>query len=126
MSAVADNLRYLESHEWCDPSSDPVICGISDHAQHQLTDVVFVELPKVGSVAKAGECICTIESVKAANEIYAPISGEVVEVNETLLNDPGLVNRDPYLAGWIFKIKASNHAEFDKLLAADAYRTHIA
>lgn len=126
MSAIADNLRYRESHEWCDPSSDPVICGISDHAQHELTDVVFVELPKIGRQVAAGEAICTIESVKAANDVYAPISGEVVEVNETLLNDPGLVNRDPYLNGWMFKIKAAKPEELTALLTPDAYRGHIA
>ncbi len=127
MSEIPGDLKFLKSHEWARVEGDgKVTVGISDHAQHELTDVVFVELPKVGRVVAAGEAICTIESVKAANDVYAPISGEIAEVNETLLNDPGLVNRDPYLNGWMFKIKASNPAEFDQLLAADAYRTHIA
>jgi glycine cleavage system H protein len=126
MSNVADNLRYRDSHEWCDPSTDPVTCGISDHAQHELTDVVFVELPKVGRAVAVGEPICTIESVKAANDVYAPISGEIAEVNEALLNDPGLVNRDPYLNGWMFKIKASKPDEIAALMTPDAYRGHIA
>ena len=126
MSNVPNDLRYAKSHEWVRLEAGVAVVGITDHAQHELTDVVFVELPKVGRVVAAGEAICTIESVKAANDVYAPISGEIAEVNETLLNDPGLVNRDPYLKGWMFKIKASNPAEFDQLLAADAYRTHIA
>lgn len=126
MSAVADHLRYRDSHEWCDPSSDPVTCGISDHAQNELTDVVYIELPKVGRVVKAGEAICTVESVKAANDVYAPVSGEIAEVNEALQTDPGLVNRDPYGTGWMFKIKAADAAEVGQLLTADAYRQMIA
>jgi glycine cleavage system H protein len=122
MSAIPANLRYRETHEWADYMNDPVTCGISDHAQKELTDVVFVELPKVGRQVSAGEAICTVESVKAANDIYAPISGEVVEVNEALQNDPALVNRDPYLGGWMFKIRASKPAELEALLTPEAYQ----
>ena len=86
--------------------------------------MVFVDLPKLGSV-KAGQQVCVIESVKAASDIYAPVSGEIVEVNETLSNDPGLLNRDPFIGGWIFKIKPSNPAEADALMNAEAYRKHI-
>jgi glycine cleavage system H protein len=126
MSNVPDNLRYRESHEWIDASQSPAPCGISDHAQAELTDIVFAELPKVGRQVKAGEQCAVVESVKAASDIYAPVSGEIVEVNEALLNDPGLINRDPYLNGWMFKIKVADAAEVEALLTPDTYRTHIA
>lgn len=125
MSNIPENLRYRDSHEWIDPTQDPAPVGITDHAQAELTDVVFVDLPKVGTVVTAGQQVCVIESVKAASDIYAPVSGEIVEVNETLSNDPGLLNRDPFLGGWIFKIKSSNPAEADALMDAEAYRKHI-
>ncbi len=120
-----DNLRYRESHEWIDAMNSPAAVGITDHAQAELTDVVFVDLPKVGAVVTAGQQVCVIESVKAASDIYAPVSGEIVEVNEALQNDPGLINRDPYLGGYIFKIKPSNAAELDALMTPEAYRKHI-
>jgi glycine cleavage system H protein len=125
MSLVPDNLRYRESHEWIDACQDAAPCGISDHAQAELTDIVFVELPKVGRVVKAGEQCAVVESVKAASDIYAPVAGEIVEINEVLQNDPGLVNRDPYLNGWMFKLKVANAAEVDALLTPEAYRGHI-
>jgi glycine cleavage system H protein len=121
MSQIPDTLRYRESHEWADYANAPVTCGITDHAQQELTDVVFVELPKVGRSVAAGEAICTVESVKAANDIYAPISGEIVAVNEQLLNEPGLVNRSPYGEGWMFKIQPSNVSELAALLTPEAY-----
>ena len=123
---VPDNLRYRESHEWIDLSQDHAPCGITHHAQAELTDIVFVELPKVGKKVSAGEQVAVVESVKAASDIYAPVSGEVVEVNEKLMNDPGLVNRDPYLEGWMFKLKPSDVADAAALLAPDVYRKHIA
>lgn len=126
MSQIPDNLRYRETHEWVDASTAPVTCGITDHAQHELTEVVFVDLPKVGRTVKAGEPICTVESVKSANDIYAPVSGQIVEVNEALTSDPSLVNNDPYIKGWMFKIQPSDPAETDTLLTPDAYRSHIA
>ena len=104
MSNVPDNLRYRESHEWIDATQEPAPVGITDHAQAELTDVVFVELPKVGAQVRAGDQVAVIESVKAASDIYAPVSGEIVEINEALTNEPGLINTDPYLKGWIFKI----------------------
>lgn len=121
MSLIPENLRYRESHEWVDSSQSPVTCGITDHAQHELTDVVFVELPQIGRLVKAGEAICTVESVKAANDIYAPISGEIMAVNTDLQNDPSLVNRDPYQSGWMFKIQPSQPNELEALLSPSAY-----
>ncbi|WP_395749966.1 glycine cleavage system protein GcvH [Prosthecobacter sp.] len=126
MSNVPDNLRYRDSHEWIDPTQDPSPVGITDHAQAELTDVVFVDPPKVGAQVSAGQQVCVIESVKAASDIYAPVAGEIVAINEALSSDPGLLNRDPYAAGWIFKIKASNPADTEALMNAEAYRKHIA
>lgn len=126
MSNVPDNLRYRDSHEWIDPLQDPAPVGITDHAQSELTDVVFVDLPKVGAKVSAGQQVCVIESVKAASDIYAPMSGEVVAVNDALSNDPGLINRDPFLDGWIFKLKPSSPGEATALMDASAYRKHIA
>jgi glycine cleavage system H protein len=125
MSNVPDNLRYRDSHEWIDPQQNPAPVGITDHAQAELTDVVFVDLPKVGAQVSAGQQVCVIESVKAASDIYAPVSGEIVEANDALASDPGLINREPFGAGWIFKIKPSNIAEADALMNAEAYRKHI-
>ncbi len=126
MSNVPENLRYRDSHEWIDPTQSPSPVGITDHAQAELTDVVFVDPPKVGTQVSAGQQVCVIESVKAASDIYAPVAGEIVAVNEALGADPGLLNRDPYVGGWIFKIQPSNPAEFDALMDAGAYGKHIA
>ena len=125
MSLIPDSLHYRDSHEWIDLTQNPASVGITDHAQAELTDVVFVDLPKVGAVVTAGQQVCVIESVKAASDIYAPVSGEVVEVNEALAADPGLINRDPYAGGHIFKIKPSNPAEAEKLMNAAAYKAHL-
>lgn len=126
MSNVPDNLRYRDSHEWIDPTQSPSPVGITDHAQAELTDVVFVDPPKVGTQVTAGQQVCVIESVKAASDIYAPVSGEIVAINEALTGDPGLLNREPYAGGWIFKIQPSNAAELDALMDAAAYGKHIA
>lgn len=122
---IPGNLRYGESHEWINPANNPTKVGITEHAQHELTDVVFVDLPKVGAQVTAGAQVCVIESVKAASDIYAPVSGEITAVNEALSNEPGLINTDPYLNGWIFEIKPSNPTEFDALLTPEAYQAHI-
>lgn len=124
MSQIPANLRYRDSHEWVDPTLETSPVGISDHAQAELTDVVFVDAPKLGAV-KAGDQVCVIESVKAASDIYAPVSGEIVAFNEALRAEPGLINTDPYGAGWIFKIKPSNPAEFAGLMDAAAYQSHL-
>lgn len=124
MSAVPDHLRYRDSHEWIDPATGVV--GITDHAQHELTDVVFVELPEVGTKVGAGDHVAVVESVKAASDIYAPVSGEIVEVNTALPDNPALLNTDPHGAGWIFKIAVSNPSDLGTLMDAAAYRQHIA
>ncbi|GAA5136050.1 glycine cleavage system protein GcvH [Prosthecobacter algae] len=124
MSTVPDQLRYRDSHEWVDPTQEVSPVGITDHAQAELTDVVFVDLPKLGTVT-AGQQVCVVESVKAASDIYSPVAGEIVEVNEALNAEPGLINTDPYGAGWIFKIKMASASEAAPLMDAAAYTTHI-
>ena len=116
---VPDDLRYAKSHEWL--RADGTV-GITDHAQHELTDVVFVDLPAVGKVVKAGEVVCVVESVKAASDIYAPASGKVAAVNAGLTANPALVNTDPYGEGWMFKLELSNAAERSALQDPAAYR----
>ena len=116
---VPDDLRYAKSHEWL--RADGTV-GITDHAQNELTDVVFVDLPAVGKVVKAGEVVCVVESVKAASDIYAPASGKVVAANPALTANPALVNTDAYGEGWMFKLELANPAERDALMDAVAYR----
>jgi glycine cleavage system H protein len=118
---VPENLQYAESHEWL--AADGTV-GITDHAQHELTDVVFVELPKIGAQIEAGATCAVVESVKAASDIYAPASGEVVAVNDALADNPALVNTDPYGNGWLFKMKVA--AANPALKDAAAYRAQIA
>lgn len=123
---VPDHLRYADSHEWIDPGSpDAAIVGISDHAQAELTDVVYLELPEVGRTVSKGEAIAVVESVKAANDIYAPVSGEVVAVNDALAEAPEPVNEDPYGSGWMVKIKVSDPSELESLHDAGSYREHV-
>lgn len=123
---VPDHLLYCDSHEWIDPSiPEAAVVGISDHAQEELTDVVYLELPAVGKVVKKGEPFAVIESVKAANDIYAPVSGEVVEVNEALVESPESVNTDPYGAGWMVKIRLGDPAELSGLKTAESYREFL-
>tara|TARA_R110002096_G_scaffold27577_15_gene84221 strand:+ start:2340 stop:2720 length:381 start_codon:yes stop_codon:yes gene_type:complete len=120
---VPDHLKYSESHEWVDDSSaESAKVGISDHAQAELTDVVYLELPEVGRVVSKGEAIAVIESVKAANDLYSPVSGEIVEVNEALAEAPEPVNEDPYGEGWMIKVKLSDTSEVEGLMNATAYR----
>jgi glycine cleavage system H protein len=122
---VPQNLRYNSSHEWVLLDGDVATIGISDHAQEELTDVVFVELPPVGKTVDVGDPTAVVESVKAASDIYAPISGEVVEVNDAVEADPSLVNTDPYGKGWIFKLKVKDAAQLDALLDAAGYEALI-
>ncbi len=119
------NLKYAASHEWAKSEADgSITIGITDHAQEALGDVVFLELPTVGRVVKAGESVAVIESVKAASDIYAPVSGEVIEANGAAVDAPESVNADAY-GVWLFKIKPSNPAELDALLTADAYNATL-
>ncbi|MBI6953928.1 glycine cleavage system protein GcvH [Pseudomonas sp. CCOS 191] len=125
MSQIPADLRFAESHEWARLEADgTVIVGISDHAQQALGDVVFVELAEVGKVFEAGDAAGVVESVKAASDIYAPVGGEVIAVNEELADSPELLNEEPY-ESWIFKLKPSNPAELDKLLDAAGYKAAI-
>lgn len=121
MSAV----KYTEEHEWLRPEGDLVVVGITDHASEQLGDVVFVELPEPGTQVAKGDEICVIESVKAASDILAPCDGEIVEVNEALAENPGLVNEDPLAAAWFFKMKLNDASELDSLMDEDAYGDFI-
>ena len=117
---------YTEDHEWLQIDGDIVTVGITDYAQSQLGDVVFVELPKVGRQLKKAEAAAVVESVKAASDVYAPITGEVLEVNAALTEEPALVNSDADGKAWFFKIKLADKSELDGLMDADAYKTHTA
>jgi glycine cleavage system H protein len=122
MSSIPNDLKYLDSHEWARVESDgTVTIGISDHAQEALGDLVFVEVPEVGKALKKGNAAAVVESVKAASDVYSPISGEVIAANETLGSAPELVNQDPYGQGWLYKIKPSNEDELSQLLDSTAY-----
>ncbi len=118
---VPQNLRYARSHEWVLLEGDIATVGISDHAQEELTDVVFVELPPTGKTVDLGDPVAVVESVKAASDIYAPVSGEVVETNFDVEADPSLVNTDPYGRGWIFKLRVKDPAQVEELLDAEGY-----
>ena len=122
---VPDDLLYAESHEWIKREGDNIRVGITDHAQSELTDVVYVELPKMDRQANAKEAIAVVESVKAASDIYAPVKGTVVEVNKALEADPGLINREPYGQGWIFVLKTDNADDLKQLKDAAAYKQQI-
>lgn len=123
---VPEDLKYASSHEWIRVEGDVGTVGITDHAQEELTDIVFAEPPKIGAEVTATSPAAVVESVKAASDIYAPVSGSVVESNDALANDPALLNTDPYGAGWIFKVKLSNPSELEALMDAAAYREQIA
>ncbi len=122
MSNVPENLRFTESHEWVDAEdSEAVRVGITYHAQDQLGDLVFVELPAVGDAFDQGDACAVVESVKAASDIYSPIAGEVIAINEDLDADPALVNSDPYGAGWLFTLMPANIDDVEDLLDAETY-----
>ena len=122
---VPDDLLYTETHEWIKREGENVRVGITDHAQSELTDVVYVELPKMDRQANAKEAVAVVESVKAASDIYAPLKGTVVDVNKALEADPGLINREPYGQGWIFVLKIDNADDLKQLKTAEAYRQQI-
>ena len=125
MSNVPSDLKYAKSHEWVRVNGDMATVGISDHAQHELTDIVFVELPAVGRQLKAGEACAVVESVKTASDIYSPVSGEITEANSAVVDNPGLVNTAPDSDGWLYKIKLSDPAELNALLSAEDYKKQI-
>jgi|TARA_R110002124_G_scaffold126966_1_gene286830 glycine cleavage system H protein len=126
MSNIPSDLRYATTHEWVRPEGDGTFTvGISEHAQELLGDMVFVELPDVGATVSAGDDIAVAESVKAASDVYAPIGGEIVSVNEELEDSPELVNSDPFGDGWLFRIKADDAEEVEGLLDAEGYENSI-
>lgn len=118
---LPENLRYTSTHEWVRVDGDRATIGISDHAQHELGDVVYLDLPAVGKTFRSGAVFGSIESVKAVSDLYAPVSGEVVEINQALLDTPEQVNSSPYEDGWMLVIRMSNPAEVDALMDAKAY-----
>ena len=122
---IPDDLLYTESHEWIKREGENIRVGITDHAQSELTDVVYVELPKLERQVNTKEPIAVVESVKAASDIYAPVKGTVVEANKTLEADPGLINREPYGQGWIFVLKIENPDDLKNLKDAAAYKQQI-
>lgn len=120
MSKILDDLRYADSHEWVKLEGDVATIGITDYAQHALGDIVYVDMPEVGDEVTAGEEFGAVESVKAASDLISPVSGEVIEINETLEDEPALVNQDAF-SNWIMKVRVSDAAEVDALLDAAAY-----
>ena len=122
MSNIPGELKYSKSHEWVRDEGDGVFCvGITDHAQHALGDLVYVEPAEAGNVVDVEDACCVVESVKAASDVYSPISGEILEANTALEDSPELINNDPYGDGWLFKIKADDAGDYSALLDADAY-----
>ena len=117
--------KYTKDHEWVEINDKIATVGISNHAQESLGDIVFIELPKIGKIVKMKEEICVIESVKAASDIYSPLDGEVIEINETLSTDASIINSDSENTGWIFKLKISNENQLNDLLSQDDYNTFL-
>lgn len=120
-----ENARYQDSHEWARQEGDLIVVGISDHAQDSLSDIVYVEFPEVGATYSKGDVFGVIESVKAASDLYMPMGGEIVEVNEALEDEPEVVNSDPYDAGWMIKFKPSDSGEWDGLLSSEQYQAAV-
>jgi len=121
MTKVPSELKYAKTHEWVRIDGNLATVGITDHAQHELTDVVFVEFPSTGRELKAGDACAVVESVKTASDVYAPVSGKVVQTNQAAVDDPALVNAEPYEGGWFYKIQMSQPAELNNLLSAADY-----
>ncbi len=126
MANIIDGIKYTKDHEWVKIEGDTATEGITDYAQSELSDIVMVEPPKVGRKIKAGEPVGTIEAVKAVSDLYAALSGEVVAVNETVVKDPSMINKDPYVNGWLYKVKIENRSEIDALLTPQQYKELIA
>ena len=125
MSDIPTDLKYASSHEWVNVEGDTAIIGISDHAQDELTELVFIELPEIGRELAAGDPCAVVESVKTASDIYAPLSGKIIDTNDALDTEPGTVNEDPYGDGWFFKIRLANPKELDDLLSPDDYGEQV-
>lgn len=124
-SKIPADLKYAKSHEWVRVADGVATIGITDHAQHELTDVVFVETPAVGRKVKAGEACAVVESVKTASDIYSPVSGEVIDANKAVSEKPESVNSDPYGAGWFYKVRMSDAGELSKLLGPEEYQRQL-
>jgi glycine cleavage system H protein len=122
---ILDNLLYTESHEWVKVEGEFAYIGISDFAQHELGDIVFIEVDSVGETMKKGDTFGTIEAVKTVSDMYLPVSGEILEFNPLLESNPETINKDPYGDGWVVKVKISNAGELDSLMKADAYKAHV-
>lgn len=125
MSDIPTDLKYASSHEWVRVEGDTAVIGISDHAQQELTDLAFIELPEVGADLSVGDACGVIESVKTASDLYAPVSGEVTEINDALESEPGTVNEDPYGDGWFYRIRLSNADEIEDLLSPEDYAEQV-
>ncbi len=126
MSNIPENLRYSKDHEWVGVDGDIATVGITDYAQHALGDVVYIDMPRVGDKLTAHEAFGSVESVKAVSEIFMPVGGEITEVNDGLNDTPEAVNNDPYVAGWMIKIKMDNPGEADAMLSAEEYEEYLA
>ncbi len=126
MSTYPENLKYTKEHEWLKLEGDIGTIGITDHAQHELGDIVYVDLPKVGSTVRQGSTVGSVESVKAVSDIYSPVSGEVIEVNQTLAETPEKLNEDPHGEAWFAKIRVSAPEEAGKLMSAADYQAYVA
>lgn len=122
---IPDTLKYSEEHEWVRTEGDEAVTGITDFAQHELTDIVFVELPAVGAELQKGGAMAVVESVKAVSDVYSPLTGTVTAVNSRLVDEPELVNNDPYGDGWMVRIKPASPEEIDELMSAEQYKQHI-
>ena len=122
---IREDLKYTETHEWLKVEGNKAKVGITDHAQSELTDIVFVELPAAGKKIKKGEELCIVESVKSVSEIYSPVSGKILEVNKKLEDAPEIVNKDPYDDGWLVEMEIADNKELDKLLDAESYRKYV-
>ena len=122
---IPDNLKYQSTHEWVNVDGDTARVGISDYAQDELTDIVYVELPDAGREVKAGEAVCVLESTKIAADVYSPLSGKITKVNEALQDDPSLVNSSPFDQGWLFEVEVQDESEIGNLLSPEQYREKI-
>ena len=125
MSDIPSDLKYTKSHEWVRADGGTATVGITDHAQQELTDIVFIELPEAGRQVKSGDACAVVESVKTASDIYAPLSGQIVESNKSVVDEPAKANTEPYAGGWFFKIKLSNPGELNSLMSAEQYKALI-